>query len=100
MKKFNVLFAINQAQDVRQLEQSFDEKDFNVGFLSEGTSAIANLDKEEADVVFIDLDTDVEKGFEMCKAIKSNIKLKEIPVVFISGVKEEEIISRCFECGG
>ena len=51
------------------------------------------------DVIFLDLNMPRKNGFECLAEIKSDSKLKDIPVIIFSTSAEEEFIDRVFDGG-
>ena len=51
------------------------------------------------DIVFLDLNMPILSGQECLKKIKSNVNLKEIPIVIYSTASRKEIIDECYGIG-
>ena len=65
----------------------------------EGESALLKLKKDSFDAVLLDVLMPIKNGYEVLLEMKQSLKLKDIPVIMISGFKEEETIVRCIEAG-
>jgi PAS domain S-box-containing protein len=56
---------------------------------------------EDPDVILLDVVMPGMDGFEVCKKLKSDIQLSEIPVVFVTAIKgDKESRIKALECGG
>jgi len=66
-----------------------------------GNLALEIAKKEEPDVILLDVVMPGMDGFEVCRKLKSNRALREIPVVFVTAFKDDrESRIRAMECGG
>lgn len=77
------------------------ESDFTRLATTSGEKAIQLLDQSETvpdaillDVIMKDLD-----GFEVCRKIKENKRLQDIPIIMISGLSDGENIQRALDVG-
>ena len=64
-----------------------------------GKIALDKLREADFDLVLLDLQMPVMDGFETLRGIKSDDKLRHIPVVMISAAEEIENITQCIEMG-
>lgn len=55
--------------------------------------------KEEFDLITLDVDLPGASGFEICSRLKQNPRLQDTPVVFVSGHPCEEARLRAFDLG-
>lgn len=99
MKKFNVLIINNPDQENELIKQMLDVNDFNLDFVQTGKSALAKLEKDEVDLIFIDTAKNQEDGFATCRSIKSDSRYTETPVIIIMEYKDPKIIKDCFDYG-
>lgn len=67
---------------------------------TDGLSAINVLKRENIDLVLLDIMMPGIDGFEVCKKIKSNIRTKHIPIIFITAKTDECSIEKAYEIGG
>lgn len=64
-----------------------------------GTDALARLQEEVPDVVFLDLMLPDTNGYELCRYLKASPATTLIPVVVVSARLAEENRARCFQIG-
>ena len=91
-----------------------DDEDFNRGLLlrhlkkegfeniettDNGKQAMAMARAEGFDLVLLDIEMPEMDGIATLKAIKSDMRLRDIPVIMISGVEEMDSIVKCIELG-
>lgn len=52
---------------------------------------------EKPDLVILDCDMPVMTGHQMCQILKNDPKLKDIKVLFLTGINTPENVIQCFE---
>lgn len=85
------------------LSKAFFLKLSNAGFevfsVKDGLEAIDIIKKELPDIILLDLMLPHRSGFEILADIKSNEKLKNIPVLILSNLGQEEEKERGLKMG-
>lgn len=56
-------------------------------------------DKEPPDIVLLDVVMPGMDGYEVCKELKSDLRTRDIPVIFVTAMSEEEHEIKGFELG-
>ncbi len=64
-----------------------------------GREGLAKLRSEQPDVVLLDLLMPDLNGYDVLQAIRADDALRHIPVVMISGIKDQEGAIRCIDAG-
>ncbi len=99
-KKFKILVVDDNPQNIKLLGIVLREANYSVGFATNGKLALDILNKtSDFDLVLLDVDMPIMNGFETCIAIRQNIKLKEMPVIFLTAFSEFENIVKGFDAG-
>ncbi|MFC2128355.1 response regulator [Bacteroidota bacterium] len=66
-----------------------------------GKTGLKVADDEDPDVILLDIIMPEMDGYEVCQILKANKKLRDIPVVFVTAIKDsKESLVRALECGG
>ncbi|MEA1919500.1 MAG: response regulator [Campylobacterota bacterium] len=65
-----------------------------------GEKALKIVQKIDVDAVLLDIMMPEMDGYEVCKALKSLDRTKEIPVVFITAKADEKSIQEAHKVGG
>lgn len=73
---------------------------FEVCSVSNGPDGIAAASEHRPAAILLDIRMPGMDGFEVCRRLKSNPSLREIPVIFISGNTRDESQRLAFEAGG
>ena len=65
-----------------------------------GAAALEAVVMKPPDIILLDVSMKVMDGFQVCKKIKQYPHLKDIPIIFLSGLNTTENIVRGFHAGG
>lgn len=65
-----------------------------------GKSALDILKEERVDLILLDIMMPDMDGFEVCRRIKQNSDIHDIPIIFITAKSDEESIEKGYEIGG
>jgi len=74
--------------------------DYEIYAATDGETALEILEEEKIDLVLFDIMMPEIDGFEVCRRIRNNQRTKEIPVIFITALTDEESIEKAFDVGG
>jgi DNA-binding response OmpR family regulator len=73
---------------------------FEVGIAKDGLKALDFIKKEEPALILLDIMMPGMDGYEVCRILKSEIKTKHIPIIFLTAKTNTEDIVKGFEAGG
>ena len=65
----------------------------------DGSHALELLSREAFDLVLLDVDMPEMDGYSVLARMKSDPKLRHLPVIMISAIDETETVIRCIEAG-
>ncbi len=74
-------------------------KDYNVIYAQSGEKALELLEKNQFDLILLDVVMPIMNGYEVCSKIKKDEKTKKIPVIFLTVKDDEKDIVKGFELG-
>lgn len=76
-------------------------KEYDVVVAMSGEAALEILDNDEQiDLILLDIMMPNMDGFEVCKIIKQNKRIKDIPIIFLTAKSDDDSIKTAFELGG
>jgi len=75
-------------------------EDYDVRDVTDGASALQLLKENTVDLILLDIMMPVMDGFELCQRIQHKEEFRQIPIIFISAISDEQAIERAFEVGG
>jgi DNA-binding response OmpR family regulator len=82
-------FAIvNLATDLAEVETAGD-----------GAEAMTAMRAKAPDIVLLDLEMPTMDGFEVLKAMRADPKLRDVPVVMVTGREDVQAVDRAFAAG-
>lgn len=73
--------------------------DYDISVAMDGETALESLNQELPDIILMDIMMNGMDGYELCSKIKENIKLKDIPIIFLTAITDVESKAKGFELG-
>jgi two-component system, sensor histidine kinase and response regulator len=74
-------------------------KNYNVIYAQSGEKALELLEKNDFDLILLDIIMPMMDGYHVCSKIKENEKTKNIPIVFLTVKDDEKDIVKGFDLG-
>lgn len=100
-KNYKILLVDDQQINLQLLGSLLRGHNYNVGVAMDGKQALDILTKSsDYDLVLLDVNMPGMNGFKVCKAMRKQESLREIPVIFLTALEETESIVNGFEAGG
>ncbi|HEY4788157.1 MAG TPA: hybrid sensor histidine kinase/response regulator [Bacteroidales bacterium] len=100
-KAFNILIVDDNTKNIQVIGNILKEASYRIGFATNGQQAIDLLQKSyDYDLVLLDVDMPQMNGFEACRILRKDERLKEIPVIFLTAFTDEDNVIAGFESGG
>lgn len=98
--KGDILLIDDNPDNLKLLAQILTENGFQVRASDSGGYALKSIKKDPPDLILLDVKMPEMDGYEVCRQLKADRLLINIPVIFISALKEEESKVKGFEVGG
>jgi DNA-binding response OmpR family regulator len=83
-EKSKVLIVDDEPHIVNLVKLSLDKNRYNVTGAYSGREALSLIDKSSPDVIVVDLMMPGINGYELCQAIRSRTKTKDVPIIILS----------------
>lgn len=100
LEKKKVLIVDDSKFNINLLADLLKE-DYKVMPAKSGEQALNIINSDKCpDLVLLDIVMPEMDGYEVCKAIKSNDKTKDLPVIFITANTDENSIEKAYDVGG
>jgi DNA-binding NarL/FixJ family response regulator len=97
----NIVLIVDDSPDaLGMMNDALEQSNMTTLVALEGKQAISIAKKMRPDVILLDAVMPNMDGFETCKAIKSDPNLKNIPIIFMTGLSDTESIVKGFSAGG
>lgn len=100
MPETAILVVDDQPTILKVLHKFIKEHGFYVYIAESGERAISILDHINPELILLDICMPGMDGFETCRKIKQIPKTADIPVIFITGLKDVDYKVAGFEAGG
>lgn len=100
VKTPTVMIVDDMPANLMVLENMLRTKGCRVLAFPNGKMALAAAAKNPPDLILLDINMPGMDGFEVCRRLKADHALKDIPVLFISGLTETEDKVKAFSAGG
>lgn len=94
-----ILIAEDSPTQAELLKMLLEESHYLVATAVNGKDALAQIGKRQPALVISDIIMPELDGYGLCKAIKSDEKLKHIPVMLVTTLSDPDDVIRGLECG-
>jgi DNA-binding response OmpR family regulator len=94
-----ILLVDDNPQNLQVLGKLLQEEKYEIEFAVNGEATLEWLKNKQFDLILLDLNMPGMNGFEVCKEIRSDKTVQEIPIIFLSAESERESILKGFEVG-
>lgn len=82
-----------------QLKQSLEEHHLTVTLANDGMDAIEKLKDSLPDIIISDIEMPRMDGYQLCRYLKTDEKLKNIPFIILTNLSEPTDVIKGIECG-
>jgi len=96
---YDVLIIEDDTSTIMVLTDFFDIKGFSSIGVTTGTKGLEELNRSAPRIILLDIILPDISGYEICKQIKLNDKLKDIPIFYITAIPESEVSKRINDTG-
>ncbi len=101
-KKFKILIVEDNVHDADPIIEILERESYEIDHIQNGTYALEFVKTNYFDLILLDigLPEGNKYGFEVLVGIKTIPNIADIPVIFLTGLKDAENIKEGFEYGG
>lgn len=98
-KRPKILCVDDEIKNLKLFEAIFSSQGHDFTFAHDGYEALEKLNEEKFDLVVLDLLMPGMDGFEVCKRIRQNPSIQNLPVVIVTALSDCDSRTRCLEVG-
>lgn len=91
------ILVVDDDSSVLKMVKGYLGEQYNVATAINGKVALKFLEKRKTDLILLDYEMPGENGAQVLQKIRSDINLKKLPVVFLTGMTEREKIKQLME---
>jgi CheY-like chemotaxis protein len=96
----NIMVVDDIPANLKILDDILKSEGYKIRPVTNGELALRTAEKEKPDLILLDIMMPGMDGFEVCRRLKENPGLKDIPVIFISALGETAHIVKALAFGG
>ena len=98
-KKAKILIVEDSPTQSEELKYILEKKGYNVDAVTNGKEAIEYLDGDIPTIIISDVMMPEMDGYQLCRKIKSDDRLKNIPVVLLTTLSNPDDVVKGLDCG-
>lgn len=98
--EYTVLIVDDVAKNLQILGNILRDDGIHSYAALSGNQALAVLKHTAIDLVLLDISMPNMDGYEICRRVKQDPELNNIPIIFLTARSQTEDIVKAFECGG
>ena len=99
-KKYTVLIIDDKKENLKYLNEILKDENYIIKATTDAKFAIESSKLDSPDLILLDIKMPELSGFEVCNILKDDIKLKDIPIIFISALDDIDSKVKAFSQGG
>lgn len=84
---------------MRVLQKKFESKGIQVKGVGDGAHAVEAVKAFKPDIILLDIVLPNKDGFEILTEVKADPKIKNIPVIIMSNIVEDEKLKKALKLG-
>ena len=100
MSDRHTILIVDDDEFMRMLLQEALGEDYDLIEASSGEACIAIAGQKHPKLILLDVEMEGMNGFDTCRAIKNDLDLSDIPVIFVSSHDQIDQRLRGYEAGG
>jgi two-component system cell cycle sensor histidine kinase/response regulator CckA len=94
-----ILIVEDSPTQAEQLKYILEEEGHHISVAYNGKEALSSINKHKPTIVVSDIVMPEMDGYQLCRHIKTEEKLDEIPVILLTALSDPKDVVRGLECG-
>lgn len=99
IEKINILIVEDSLTQALLLQNSLETRAIGVRLAKDGLEGLQMMQGELPDIVISDIEMPRMNGYEFCKNVKANPRLKNVPVIILTNLSDPMDVIHGIECG-
>lgn len=95
----NILIVDDNPKNLQVLGKALQQENFKIEFATDGSSALEWLKDEKFDLILLDIIMPGMDGFEVCRKIRTEPDLDNMPIIFLTAESDRDSRLKGFEVG-
>ena len=97
---YNILIVDDMLENIKILENILNQENYKISITNYGRDALKMVEQEEFDLIMLDIMMPDISGLEVCRYLKIDPKTSNIPVIFLTGSQDKNVLTKAFNVGG
>ena len=94
-----LIFIVDDTDSILTLAAAMLEDDYRVLTMASAAKMLSLIEKKRPDLILLDIEMPEMTGFEAIAVLKGDPDKQRIPVVFLTGYIDDDVLSRASEAG-
>ena len=94
------ILVVDDEQSVRQLMTDLLSPFYNVKTVETSEEVKPTMDVYHPDLVILDVNMPDVDGFDICSHLRQEKKYRNVPILFVSGEKDDALVEKGISSGG
>ena len=94
-----ILVVDDNRQVLEQVNHILAEEGFEISFIPKGEFLFQRLDRQDFDLVLLDVNLPGISGYDLLREIRKHPKYHNLPIIIITGEDEDTTLTKCFALG-
>jgi two-component system alkaline phosphatase synthesis response regulator PhoP len=99
LRACSVLVVDDNEQNLELMQAYLEDLGCPVRIATDGMEALESVEREQPDVVLLDVMMPRMSGFQACARLKGTPRTRDIPVIMVTALNEVGDVERAVECG-
>ena len=100
MRDFKILIVDDTPKNIQVVASILQPLQYQLAYATDGTRALAMIEKNNYDLILLDVMMPGMDGYEVCQQIKKIEQYKEVPVIFLTARTDLDSVIKGFDSGG
>lgn len=96
----NILIVDDNPVNLNLLSNMLVEQSYKVRVANSGQKALMSINIRRPDLILLDINMPEMDGYEVCRLLKADNKLRDIPIIFVSALDDVIDKVKAFKVGG
>jgi signal transduction histidine kinase/DNA-binding response OmpR family regulator len=97
--EIDVLVVEDSSTQAERLKHVLEQEGYKVSASRNGKEALLSMQQKKPTLIVSDIIMPEMDGYELCRRIKADERLKDIPVILVTGLSEPRDVIKGLECG-
>jgi two-component system, OmpR family, alkaline phosphatase synthesis response regulator PhoP len=98
-QRSRILVVDDNQANAELLKANLVNPDWEIAIASSGTQALAEVARAEPDIILLDIMMPDISGYEVCRRIKTDGRLRDVPIIMVTALTEVEDVEKAVEAG-